>query len=185
LKTTFYIDTNAFILIAGLDDSNLLLLSQAILKNEIELFLTHIQIDEHGVEEKSYGEKLENAMKKLRAKNVVFRVEATKGAVWNCSRYGLAEWGSEELNRINNELRTEIEKCNKEKKDASHDALIALSSLDHDFFITNDKCLVYGWRKVIENSQKNRTALEKGHTIPQIFKARTPKSVLKAILERK
>lgn len=185
MKTTFYIDTNVFFLIAGLEDDNLLLLSQALLKNEIELFLTHIQIDEHGGEEKSYGEKIENAMKKLRAKNVVFQIESTKGIDWDISRWNMAEWGSKELVRIKHELGTEIEKCNKKKKDASHDALIGLSSLDHDFFITNDKCIVYGWKKVIENSQKNRPILEKKYTIPKIFQRRTAKSVLKAILERK
>ena len=185
MTTTFYLDTGAFFLVAGLDDSGLFLLNQAISKNEIELCLTHVQIDEHGDREKSYEENFVKAMNKLTAKKVKFLVESTKEDYWDISRWGLAEWGNDLLYRIDDELRLEIEKCNKKNKNASYDALIAISSLNHDYFITTDICLTYAWKAVILNNQKNKEALEKNYAIPQIIKRKTPKSVLNTLLELK
>lgn len=86
-------------------------------------------------------------------------------------------------------LRQEIERCVGEKKkddlNIARDALIALSSLNHDYFITADRCLFKSWKIIIESNEGNKKALEKEYKIPEIIQRRKLKGVFQAITSGK
>ena len=133
-----------------------------------------------------YQQKIEKALKSLRSNGIVIHVEATKEIVLDISRFNLAKFGDEELGKLDDELRKEIDACERAKGTIKHslniarDALIAVSSLGHDFFITCDKCLSQSWNKVIGK----HTMLNQRFTIPRAVYIRpTPKDVAKQILK--
>ena len=183
----FFLDTNALIYLSGLKDSDRQIFKNKLEASNSELIVTHIQIDEkYRKELPEYTQKIKKALESLRRKGIRIRTEATKGFVIGVSRIGHARLTSEDAGRLYNELRNEIDQCQKDKnqlKSTSNiacDATIAISSLDHDFFVTTDKCLCIGWRKVIS---KHRTLLAQ-HKIPEIIYARrSPKEVARQILK--
>jgi len=67
--------------------------------------------------------------------------------------------------------------------DIAQDAVIALTSLDHDYFITSDKCLNKSWKTVIEKNAENKKLLEKSYKIPRIIHRRTIKGIFEAIIK--
>jgi len=60
-----------------------------------------------------------------------------------------------------------------------------MSALDHDYFVTCDRCLKIGWLAVIIRNEENRKALEQKHQIPEIILAKTvPHSVAQKIIQK-
>jgi hypothetical protein len=124
----------------------------------------------------SYQQKISRALKSLGEKGITLRLEPTKELIVGVSRVGHAIVAGPEISRIDGCLRKEIETCMREKaKDTlniARDACIAITSLNHDYFVTSDKCLYESWLKVIEENMENKRALEaKGHRIPRIVYA--------------
>jgi predicted nucleic acid-binding protein len=187
LATSFFLDTNALIALSGLDENNFLKLSREIAKREISIYISHVQIDEqYNREFSDYQRKIREALKKFSEHCIEIIVKPTTQLVWDVSRWNFARFGSKKLGEIDDFLRQEIEKCMGKKHkgvlNVARDALIALSSLNHDYFITNDECLYKGWKIVVE-SNKNKKALKQGgYKLPQVIRRKTTKSVFQAII---
>lgn len=184
MTTKFYLDTNALWLLSGLK-SSLPELSKYIVENHVELCTGQVQIDE-SVTEGGFNEKIEKATRKLKAHDIVVSLEPTIETVVDVSRIGFSKIGSDKLGKIDDELRSEIECCEgnnrKSKSNLARDALIALSSLNHDYFITSDECLFKSWKKVIETNQENKAYLQKTYSIPKIIHCKNPRGVLETIM---
>ncbi len=199
LAYSYFLDTNALVYLAGLKDSELQIFKNRIEAGNSELSTTHIQIDEitkhikfhepvKGLHEKkvqSYQQKIDEALKTLKNKGIVVHIEPTKAFVLGVSRLGHGALGSEDIGKIYDELRKVIEECERAKGkiktllNIACDAVIAVSSIDHDFFITTDRCLSDSWYKIID---KHKT-LNKQFKIPKIVYARrSPKDVANRIL---
>ena len=76
-----------------------------------------------------------------------------------------------------------MEKRGKIGYNNSRDALIGLTALNNDFFITSDDCLYDSWKKVIFSNSENRKSLELKYKIPQIIRRRKPNGIIQAIIE--
>jgi hypothetical protein len=180
----FYLDTNALLLLSGLKNC-LPELSRYVVENHVELCTGQVQIDE-SVTEGGFNEKIEKATRKLKAHDIVVNLEPTIEAVVGVSRVGFCKIGSDKLGKIDDELGSEIECCEgnnrKSKSNLACDALIALSSLNHDYFITSDECLFKSWKKVIETNQENKAYLQKTYSIPKIIHRKNPRGILEAIM---
>ncbi len=151
-----------------------------------ELFATHVQIDEAIRNDITIFEKFNPALSKLKSYGIIVNLIPTIEMVVGISRLDMCRWGSEELHSVDKALRSEIDLCmgNKSKGllNTACDALIALSSLNHDYFITGDRCLAYSWNKVIEQNPQNRIVLSQKYSIPKIIKRSKPLGVLNAII---
>lgn len=182
----FYLDTNALNYLAGLKGSDLQIFKKQIVASNSELSITHVQVDEaHEKELQNYQQKIQKALASLSSKGINVCLEDTKIIVFDVSRFGFARFGDENIGKLYDDLRKEIEACEKAKGKAKTplniacDAVIAVSSLNHDFFITTDRCLYDSWLKVIK---KNKT-LKQQFKVPKIIYARrSPKDVAKRII---
>lgn len=186
----FFLDTGALIALSGLKDSNLQVFKNRIEESKSELSVTHIQVDEIVDEEyakklQSYQQKIEKALDSLKSKEINVRLEDTKIAVCGVSRSGYAVVANEEIEKLYDELRNEIDECEKVKGKTKHllnldcDAATAVSSLNHDFFITCDRCLFDSWGKVIS---KHRM-LKEQFKVPEVIYTRpNSKEVAKRVL---
>ena len=197
--TEFFIDTSALICLSGLEDPDLQDFKNQMEKSNSELSTTHIQMDEktkhvkfhepaskkNEIEVQSYQQKIEEALKSLRKKGISVQVEPTKIAVFGVSRFGHAKFGSKEIGQLYDELRKEIDKCEKAREhpktilNLASDAAIAVSALDHDFLVTCDKCLSDSWRGVIGK----HGILKQQYPIPKVIYAKPfPNQVAKQML---
>jgi len=182
----FFLDTGAIIALSGLKAPNLQAFKSRTKSSNSKLSTTHVQVDEkHPKELKNYYQKINRALKSLRQKGIVVHVEATREVVFDVSRFNLAKFGDKELGKLDDELRKEIDACERAKGtikpplNIARDALIAVSSLDHDFFVTCDKCLSQSWNKVIGK----HIMLNQRFTIPRAVYIRPiPEDVAKQIL---
>jgi hypothetical protein len=189
-SASFFLDTNVFILLSGLSSNDLSILSRAIAENKIRLCMSHVQIDEQRNQESSnYQNEIKETLKKLSEKGVNIIIEPTNEIILSVSRLGYAKFGSKKLGEIDKALRQEIERCVGEKKkndlNIARDALIALSSLNHDYFITADRCLFKSWKTIIESNEENKKALEKEYKVPEIIQRRKHEGVFQAITSGK
>jgi len=183
---SFFLDTNALNYLAGLKGSDLQIFRKQIETSNSELSITHVQVDEaHKKELQTYQQKIKKALASLSNKGINVNLEGTKIVVFNVSRFDFARFGDEEIGKLYNELRKEIDGCEKAKGktkpllNIACDAVIAVSSLGHDFFITTDRCLYDSWRKIIGK----HTTLEQQFKIPKIvYTRRSPKDVAGRIL---
>jgi hypothetical protein len=145
------LDTSALIALSGLEDENL---KDQIRKLDIELWVTHIQVDEKYRKEVIFDRKIEKALDALR-KWINVRIKPTEIAVWDISRFVYSKFGDDEINELYDVLREEITECEKVKGKAKDplsiacDAITAISSIGCDFFITCDKCLYESWTSIL------------------------------------
>jgi len=195
----FFLDTNALLYLSGLKGSDLQDFKTKIEASNSELSTTHVQVDEstkhikfdkkidkeYEKKVRSYQRKIDKALGSLKNKEISVRLEDTKIAVFGVSRFGFARFGNEEIGKLYDELRKEIDECQKAKGkpkpllNIASDATIAVSSLGHDFFITTDKCLFESWLKVIDKYRM----LGQQFKVPKIIYARrSPKEVAKQML---
>jgi len=138
-------------------------------------------------EERNYQRKIEEALASLKNREIVIHdIEPTKGFIVGVSRIGYSVLGGEEVGRLYDELREEIEDCEGAKGrirsvlNIARDAVIAVSSLDHDFLITCDKCLYYSWNKIIDKYRKH---MQKFKFPKVVYTRRNSKDVAERILE--
>lgn len=69
ILTSFFLDTNAFILLSGLSTDDLSLLGKRIAENESHLCISHVQLDEQNNKEyRAYQQKIDKALKKFKEK---------------------------------------------------------------------------------------------------------------------
>jgi hypothetical protein len=196
----FFLDTNALLFLSGLRGSDLQDFKNQMEASSSELSTTHVQVDEitkhvkfrEPVEEKhekkvrTYEQKITEALKSLENKGIVVQIEPTKLTVAGVSRAGHCMTASEEIGKLYDELRKQIDECQNAKGkpklllNIACDATIAVSSLGHDFFITTDKCLFESWLKVIGRYKM----LGQQFKVPKIIYARrSPKEVAKHMLD--
>jgi len=145
------LDTVALIALSGLEDENL---KDQIRKLDIELWITHIQVDEKYHKEVIFDRKIEKALDTLK-KWINVRIKPTEITVCGISRLGYSKLSDNEINELYDELKKEITECEKVKGRAKDplnvacDAITAISSISCDFFITCDKCLSESWTGII------------------------------------
>lgn len=186
----FFLDTNVLVYLSGLKDWDLQDFKTRIETSNSELSATHIQVDEI-VDEKyekklrNYQQKIEKALESLKSKGIKVRLEATKIPVAGILRTGHFMTASQEVGKLYDELRKEIDGCERAKEtikpvlNIACDAVIAVSSLGHDFLITTDECLFVSWVNVIGKYQM----LGQQFRVPKIIYAhRSPKLVAKQVL---
>lgn len=157
---------------------------------QVDEMTHHIKFHESAIkkyekEVQTYQQKIDMTLKSLRDKGINVCLEDTKMAVAGASRVGYAVFSSEEIGKLYDELRKEIDICEKAKGKTKHllnivcDAVIAVSSLDHDFFVTTDRCLSESWNKIIGKHE----TLGQQFKIPEIIYAeRSPEDVANRIL---
>lgn len=200
MATKFFLDTNSLNALTGLDKAGFSILRTRLEESNTELCVTHIQVDErYNKEPPDYQQKIDKALEILERNDIEIRKTAraltTKGLVIGISRVGFSTISGDDLGKIDDELRREIKKCNDEwgkHKNMSEkakvlniarDSLIAITSLNYDYFITSDKCLFESWLKVVEENAENKRILEKTYKIPKIIYIEPfPQAVLKGIL---
>ena len=186
----FFLDTGALIALSGLKGSDLQIFKTRIEAYNPEIGVTHVQVDETINEKyerklRNYQQVIDKALESLTKKGIAVHVEPTKIGAWSISRWDYFKWGGEETGKLYEELRNEIDRCEEAKGktktllNIACDAVIAVSSLDHDFFVTCDECLFDSWRNVIDKNRMFRQQFK----IPKVIYARPyPKEVAKAIL---
>lgn len=182
----FFLDTNALLYLSGLEDPELSDFKNRIEASKAELCVTSVQVDEvHEREFQNYQQKIKKALESLANKGINAQHEDTKIFVWGVTRWNYHVWTSKKIGKLYDELRKEIEECEKAKGTKKtllnivRDATIAVSSLDHDFFITCDRCLFDSWRKVIGK----HIILRQQFKVPKIIYAeRSPKQIATHIL---
>jgi hypothetical protein len=186
-----FLDTNALICLSGLPYEDICLLKKHLEENDIKLYFSTMQVDEKvnvTKEFASYQERINAAKKNLSANGIDIRIEPPKIAAQGFARQGFTIESYHECVKIYYEMAEEIEKCegNKaEKMNVFGDALIAVTSLNHDYFVTGDRCLWKSWQKIIENNDENKKSIENLFKIPKIIHAAKPQSVLNGILNIK
>lgn len=196
----FFLDTNALLYLSGLKDLDLKDFKKRVEASGLELSSTHVQVDESTEHIKfhekvtkkrekkvqNYQEKIAFALKSLRKKEIDVRVEPTKIPVQGVARQNYTLMGGRETGKLYDELQKEVDECEKAKGNLKsplnigRDAVIAVSSLDHDFFITTDKCLFDSWHKIIT---KHRMLKQKFKVPKVIYTKCDPKEVARSILE--
>jgi len=169
------------------------------------LSATHVQIDEiahhvkfhepvvrkNEIEVQTYQQKIDKALERLREKGINPKLEYPKIPVQGLARQGYEVESSEDIAHLYDDLRKEIDECEhvrstprrkpKSVLNIAADAVIAVSSLGHDFFITCDKCLFECSYKVM----KKHGMFKERFKIPEtILVRRSPNEVAKAILEQ-
>lgn len=184
---TFFLDTNALMCIAGLQDSELQAFKTRLEETSSELSVTHVQVDEmYERELRPYQMKIEKALSSLADKGIIVQVEPSKIPVQGIARQGYTKAGGEEVRKLYNELRIKIDACQRTKGqpktllNVASDATIAISSLEHDFFISCDRCLCDSWNEITTRQKK---ALKPFNVPLAYLVKRSPKKVAKCILQ--
>lgn len=175
-------------LLLGCSQEQITEIAEEISKKNIELQICHIQIDEHSTDDKdtlgnsiTLTEKAKKALKKLRTYGCQINIVCTKGIMFGISKFGLCCFGDDFLSQLCDELIAEIGKWQKQDKvsNVARDALIAVSSLDNNYFLTSDLRLKQAWDSVISKHQEE---VEKKYLIPKIIRCTKPTGVYKSIL---
>jgi len=129
------------------------------------LCVSHIQVDEKVNRELfSYETKIERAVHVLSDMGLETRLESTAVGVYDTSRYGMSRYGGDDENALYDALVRLVSKCNQaagKKADATRDAIIGVSALDHDLFITCDRCLSQGFQSAIATYARLQNRLPK------------------------
>jgi hypothetical protein len=184
----FFLDTNVLMCLDGLEDLDLQDFRTRIEESNSELCTTHVPMDEWRLREKEqeYPQEIKKVLKSLKNKGINVTLEDAKTTICGPSRSGYAVVGSEEEYELEDDLKEEIDKCQKDKgsprplSNILSDANIAVSSLGHDFFITCDRCLSESWKKVIGK----HSVLKQRYKFPRVIYTRPiPKAVAKEIMK--
>lgn len=178
-----FLDTSALIALSGLAGASVVcdFVSEC-RRTGVVLCVSHIQVDEKVHQEMpDYEERIERAVKALKDLELDVSLEATAIAVWDASRYDLSKYGGEEENTLYQKLLKLVSDCDRamgKNGDATMDAIIRVSALDHDLFVLCDECLYRGFRQATESWG----ALQK--RLPKTILTRpTPEDVARGILD--
>lgn len=177
-----FLDTNAVIALGGLPNTPMVndFVSKC-RKAGVVLCVSHIQVNEKLDREiPSYKVRIDKAMLELRNLGLEIVMEPTAVAVFDVSRLDFSKFSGEFESGLYEKLVKLISACDHEKGkkgDATRDAIIGVSALDHDLFVVCDRCLF--------NSFQSATAsLENlGKRFPKaILTKPTPEHVANGIL---
>lgn len=177
-----FLDTSALIPLSGLRASIADVFVNTCQKAGIILCVSHIQVDEKVHREMpSYEERIDRAVKTLSDMGLKISLEPTAIAVYDASRYDMSKYGGDDENALYEKLLKLISECDRamgKNGDATRDAIIGVSALDHDLFVVCDECLYRGF----QSATANWAALQK--RLPKtILTKPTPEDVAKGILE--
>jgi hypothetical protein len=196
MTAKIFLDTCSIIALSGLKEKE----EFDLLRNRLEecksgLFASHIQGDEMHPEELSdFREIYRKTFEKFEKHGIkIHWEEPTRGMIIGVSRIGFCRIFEDDLAEIGEELEIENRKCMEEKGkfnknidekaivlNIARDCLIAITSLDYDYFITSDKCLYESWTKVL---QRHKTEKKLKKTSEVIYVRRSPEMILKEILK--
>jgi len=171
-----------------------------LLRNRLEecksgLYVSHIQGDEmHPKELSDFREIYRKAFEKFEKHGIkIHWEEPTRGMIIGVSRIGFCRIFEDDLAEIGEELERENRKCMEERRkfeknaeqqkivlNLAKDCLIAITSLDYDYFITSDKCLYDSWIKILQR-HKTEKILEK--TSEVLYAQPSSTMILKEILK--
>jgi hypothetical protein len=197
MTARIFLDTCSIIALCGLKDkADFDLLRKRLEEFQSGLYASHIQGDEmHPKELSDFRLIYKKAFERFEKHGIrIHWEEPTRGMIIGVSRIGFCRIFEDDLAEIGDELERELRKCMEEKgrfnnKDIdekaivlniARDCLIAITSLDYDYFITSDKCLYESWIKILQKHKPKRI-LEK--TSGVIYVQRSPKMILKEILK--
>ena len=197
MTARIFLDTCSIIALSGLKDkADFDLLRKRLEECQSGLYASHIQGDEmHPKELSDFRLIYKKAFERFEKHGIkIHWEEPTRGMIIGVSRIGFCRIFEDDLAEIGDELERELRKCMEEKgrfnnKDIdekaivlniARDCLIAITSLDYDYFITSDKCLYESWIKILQKHKPKRI-LEK--TSGVIYVQRSPKMTLKEILK--
>ena len=177
-----FLDTSALIALSGLGGTSVVdVFVQTCKSAGVTLCVSHIQVDEKVPREMpDYKEKIERAVKALKDLGLEVSLEATTVGVYGASRYGFSKYGGKDENALYDKLLKLVSDCDKamgKNGDATMDAIIGTSALDHDVFVVCDECLYRGFR----SATADWTTLQK--RLPKtILPKPTPEGVARGIL---
>ncbi len=182
---SFHLDSGALIALSGLSIAESKTLRSLLERTDSELTVTHIQIDEkHPDTAKDYRKKVQEALAALTTKGLRVTLEPSKVTVANYSRSNLTQVGNQALEEAFGHLVTLLRNCEGvAERDPTppgigRDAIIGVSSMDHDVFVTTDKCLSRSYRKLAETDDQ----VVHAHSIPEIVYVRpVPTKVFRAM----
>jgi len=178
-----FLDTSALIPLSGLRGVSIAeVFVKTCQKAGIVLCVSHIQVDEKVPREMfSYEERIDRAVKILSDMGLKVSLEATPIAVYDTSRYDMSKYGGDVENALYEKLLKLISECDRamgKNGDATRDAVIGVSALDHDLFIVCDECLYRGFQLATADWGALRKRLPK-----TILTKPTPEGVAKSILD--
>jgi hypothetical protein len=196
MTAKIFLGTCSIIALSGLKETE----EFDLLRNKLEecksgLYASHIQGDEiHPKELSDFREIYRKAFEKFENHGIKLHwEEPTRGAIMGVSRMGFCRIFEDDLAEIGEELEREIRKCMEEKGkfnnknidekaivlNIARDCLIAITSLDYDYFITSDKCLYESWMKIL---QKHKPEEKLKKTSEVTYVQLSPEMILKEIL---
>ncbi len=183
---TVQIDSNTLINLFGLINDDFLLLLREKTKDDIKLFITHLQLDENFSnypDDKVIGK----VVSTLESKGIAIERTSTVGAIVGVSKVGGCTCGGPPYSDVFDKIVKIIKEKEERKqyprtpKNIARDALTAVTSLGKDYLITCDKDLYYAAKNTFEEMKKVLT--EKGIKIPEVIKSPgNPESVARKIL---
>lgn len=147
------IDTDALNSLTGISDEDIKRINELLSLSGSKILVTHIQVDERYDHLKEYNEKIVQIQRELNERGLNIDITPSLVSVIGQSRIGLAKIGSDVLHQIYEELKVEIQTCEKEKKEeknVTRDSIIGVSAFNKDVFITGDKCLKRSLDKLID-----------------------------------
>lgn len=166
-----FLDTGALIALSGLPST---VIAGDFVTNckaaEVTLCVSHIQVDEKvNREMRSYKARIDKAVRELRYLGLETRMEPTAVGVYGVSRLNMSKLGGESENALYTKLFELISACDQatgKNGDATQDAIIGVSALDHELFVVCDECLFRSFQSVtasLKNLQNRlpRTILTK------------------------
>jgi hypothetical protein len=178
-----FLDTNALIALSGLSGTAI---AGDFITNcrtaEVVLCVSHIQVDEKvNREMRNYQTRIDKAVRDLRNLGLETRLEPTAIGVYDTSRWDMSRFGGDDENALYHKLLELISACDQatgKKGDATRDAIIGVSALDHDLFLVCDECLFQSFQSATASLNNLQPRLPK-----TILRKPTPEDVANGILE--
>lgn len=146
------------------------------------LCISHIQVDEKvNREMRDYQTRIDKTVSELGNLGLKTRLEPTTIAVYDTSRLDMSRYGGDDENALYDKLLELISACDQaagKKGDATRDAIIGVSALDHDLFLVCDGCLFQSFQSATASLNNLQPRLPK-----TILRRPTTEDVANGILE--
>jgi len=150
-----FLDTNALNAFTGISKKDAQIIHNLLEQSCSSIRVCHLQVDERYAHISKWNEKAEKIIYSFRNKGLVLNQIPSKISVTGVSRIGMSEIADGVISKIYDELVNVIENCekkNKEKKNIMIDAMIGVTSIGNEIFITCDCCLAKSLKIVLDNA---------------------------------